>query len=258
MAFERFTLRKRLFGGDTCLGTWLFLPSPEVIEIVARAGLDFAVIDLEHSPITHQQMVSMIVAAENQGMTPLVRVPELESSPLLRALDSGAHGVQLPHINTAAQARELVMHVKYHPIGHRGMAPSTRGGGYTLTVTDGYLDKANEATLVVVSLENSESIRNLPAMLDVPHVDVIYVGPYDLSQSLGMPGQVDHPKVLKEMERVFARIRKAGKIAGSFAPSAKRARQLKDMGVQYLTCESDGTLLRTAFEGLKRDIFAGD
>jgi 4-hydroxy-2-oxoheptanedioate aldolase len=250
-------LKKRLYEHQTCLGTWLFLPSPEVVEIVALAGFDFAVIDMEHSPTTHEQMVRMIVAAESKSMTPLVRVPDLSASLLLKTLDSGAHGVQLPHIDTPEEARMLVKYVKYHPDGERGMAPSTRAGGFTLKTDQAKLSLANESGLVVISLESAESLRNLPEILEVQGIDVIYIGPYDLSQSLGLPGQVEHPVVLKEMETVFRRIRDAGKIAGSFAHSAMRARQLKNMGVHYLTCETDGTLLRQAFENLKKEINHG-
>lgn len=251
---DKSQLKKKLYSGQTCLGTWVFLPSPDVVEIIGLAGLDFVVIDMEHSPITYQNIVPMIVAAENKGLIPLVRVSELGGSHVLRTLDSGAHGIQIPHIDTAEQAGNVVKYVKYHPQGERGLAPSTRGSGYTLKTEGRLLRDTNQAILIVVSLESKMSLRNLPEIIDVPGIDVIYIGPYDLSQSLGFAGEVEHPTVLKTMERIFAKVRKSNKIAGSFANTVNRARRLKDIGVNYLTCETDGTLLRSAFKNLKDEI----
>jgi len=248
-------LKKRLYSGEVCLGTWVFIPSPDIMEIIGLAKFDFAVIDMEHSAITLQDAVSMIRAAESRDLIPLIRVTRLDSSYILRALDSGAHGIQLPHIETKEDAMETVKYVKYHPIGERGLATTTKGGGYTLESVGKHVKTENKSTLIVVSLESKESLDNLEKIIEVPQIDVIYIGPYDLSQSLGVPGEVDNPKVLKSMENNIKKIRKARKIAGSFAKTTNRAKQLKNMGVNYLTCEADGSLIRSAFERIRKDIF---
>lgn len=252
---DKMNLKNKLYNEETCLGTWLFIPSPDIIEIVALAKFDFAVIDMEHSAITLKDAVSMIRAAESRNMTPLIRVSYLDASCILRALDSGAHGIQLPHIETAEDVKTAIKYTKYYPLGERGVATTTKGGGYTLKEVGEYIISQNKSTLIIISLESKESLDNLDRMVDEPDLDVIYIGPYDLSQSLGIPGQVDSPRVLKAMEDNIKKIRAAGKIAGSFAGTAKRAKQLKNMGVNYLTCEADGSLIRNAFESVRDGIF---
>lgn len=255
---DKATLKNKLYDGKICLGTWLFLPSPDVMEMVGLAGFDFAVIDMEHSAITFQDAVSMMRAAECRNLVPLLRVSWENKGQILRGLDSGAHGMQLPHIETVDDVVEAVRYIKYHPAGERGLATTTRGGGYTLNGIAEHVKAANAAMLLVISLESKESFTNLDAMLEIQELDVVYIGPYDLSQSLGRPGEVDHPQVLKAMEANIKKIREGGKIAGSFARTAARARQLKDMGVTYLTCESDGSLIRSAFERVREDIFGNN
>jgi 4-hydroxy-2-oxoheptanedioate aldolase len=252
---DRMALKRKLVSGKACLGTWVFMPSPDIMEIIGLAGFDFAVIDMEHSAITLSDAVSMIRAAETRGLAPLVRVSSLESTHILRSLDSGAHGIQLPHIETAEDAEEAVRYSKYHPAGQRGVATTTKGGGYTLDNIERHFISENRSSVIVLSLESKESLGDLDRIIEVPGADVIYIGPYDLSQSMGMPGKVDAPKVLKAMETSIRKIRRARKVAGSFAKTAVRARRLKDMGVNYLTCQADGSLIREAFEGIRSGIF---
>ena len=247
-------IKNKMYSGEVCLGTWLFLPSPEVVEIIGLAGLDFVVIDMEHSPITYENTSSMIVAAESKGIAPYVRIPELSASHILRTLDTGAHGINIPHVETANDVNKIIQYSKYHPLGERGMAPSTRAGKYTLKTNKKILKKENDETLVVLLLESEGSLDNVEEMIDIEGVDVIYIGPYDLSQAMGLPGEVDHPDVLNNMERIFSIVNKSGKIAGSFANTPQRAKRLKNLGINYLTCETDGTLLRSAFDELKNQI----
>lgn len=197
----------------------------------------------------------MMRAAESRNLTPLIRVSYLDCSSILRALDSGAHGIQLPHIETAEDARRTVQYIKYHPLGERGLATTTKAGGYTLKEVKKHVKNENESSLIVISLESKNSLDNLESIIDVPEIDVIYIGPYDLSQSLGILGKVDSPRVMKAMEKNIKKIRKAQKIAGSFAQTANRAKQLREIGVNYLTCEADSSLIRDAFEKIRRDIF---
>lgn len=253
---ERDILKKKLYSGQTCLGTWMFIPSPDLMEIVGLAGFDFAVIDMEHSPITFTDAISMIRAAESRNLTPLIRASSLDPSLVLRSLDSGAHGIQVPHTENRQDCLDMIRFSKYHPQGERGMGTTTRGGHYSLKNLNEHLPKANAANLVVISLESAESLKNLPEMLDVEGIDVIYIAPYDLSQSLGVPGDVENQKVLRCLEENIRKIRDAGKIAGSFASTPKRARLFKELGVQYLSCQADGSLIRDAFEDVRHQIFS--
>ena len=247
-------LKEKLFNGDVCLGTWLFIPSQDIPEIIALAGLDFVVIDMEHSPISYETMRSMITGSEVRGITPIVRPSSLNQSDILRALDTGAHGVHMPQINTCYDSKKFIEFSKYYPLGKRGMASSTRAGKYNLSMTHSHMKKANNDLLNIISLESLESINELDKFLDMEEIDVIYIGPYDLSQSLGVPGEVNSKPVLKEMEKVFKRITNRNKIAGTFANSKEQAKLFIETGVTYLTCETDGTLLCSAYSALKKEI----
>ncbi len=247
-------IKQKMYDGNICLGTWVFLPSPDVVEIIGLSGLDFIVIDMEHSPITYQNAASMIISAEKTGLTPYVRIPELNGSNILRTLDTGAHGIQIPHVENKMDVKTIIKHSKYYPLGERGMAPSTRAGKYTLKTDKNLLSQENEDTLIVLTLESEKSLDKVEEISEIEGGDVIYIGPYDLSQTMGLPGEVEHPAVLKKMELTFSKIHKYGKIPGSFANSTEQAQRLRDMGVNFLTVETDGTLLRSAFEKLKETI----
>lgn len=251
---ERDTLKKKLYGGQICLGTWMFIPSPDLMEIVGLAGFDFAVIDMEHSPITYADSIAMMRAAESRHLTPIVRVSSLDASSILRSLDSGAHGIQLPHIENKQDCLDAVKYIKYFPQGERGLGTTTRGGNYSLKGIQEHIQKMNATNLVIVSLESEGSILGLSEMLDVEGIDVIYIAPYDLSQSLGLPGEVEHPKVLHCLEKTAQKIREAGRIAGSFASTPRRAKIFKEMGIQYLSCQADGSLIRDAYDSVREEI----
>jgi 4-hydroxy-2-oxoheptanedioate aldolase len=251
---DKAILKKRLQAGEVCLGTWVFIPSPALVEIIALAKFDFIIIDMEHSPISLESAIDMMNAAENRDMTPIIRASANDPSPILRVLDSGAHGVQVPHIESAEDARKVVEYSKYHPIGSRGMAPNARAGGYTYAGSVNHPIKENEAALIALNVEGVQGIKNLPEILEVEHIDVIFLGPFDLSQSVGVPGQIDHPEVLKLLEQSIKVIRDAGKAAGCFAGTVERGKQLIDMGVQYLTYQADGPVIREAFENIRADV----
>jgi 4-hydroxy-2-oxoheptanedioate aldolase len=157
-------------------------------------------------------------------------------------MDRGVMGVQVPHINTAADARRAVTSVKYHPMGDRGLAAGTRPAryGFGLSMAD-YVELANRETFVCVQLEEAEALRNLDEILSVEGVDAFFVGPSDLSQSMGYPGRTDAPEVRQAMERAFATIAAAGKVSGS-AGNAQATVAHRNQKVQYLLTHTTGLL----------------
>jgi len=247
-------LKNKLKNGEICLGHWNFLPYPEIISIIGLAEFDFTVIDMEHSFINLRDLPPMISAAENNNLTALVRVPYLSSSNVLRALDSGAHGIVIPHCNNKEDANKTVQFSKYSPIGERGIGKSTRSGGYSNDHFSEYLSSENETSLLVFSLESVKSSKNLFEILEVELIDVIYLGIYDLSASLGLPGQTDHPKVLKNLEKLVKTIRDHGKSAGTFTDTEDQAKKMIDIGVNFITCKTDGTIIRDAYAKVKQSI----
>ena len=252
------TLKGRLKAGRVVLGTWCTLVSPSVINVIATAGLDFAIIDMEHGPHSFQTAEDMIRAAEIEGCTPLIRVAKNDESLILNALDIGAHGVVVPHIETRSDAELAISHAKYYPVGKRGFSPFTRAGGYSLLNVKTHSRTQNEKTMMILILEGIEGIANLDEILTIEQIeekiDVIYIGAYDLSQAVGLPGEVDHPKVRKSLEMCVRKIRGRGLAAGGYvAKNGSDIKWMVDMGMQFITLLPDCTVLFHAFESLVHD-----
>ena len=196
------TLKQQLQAGRAAFGVMCTFPSPQVVEMLGCLGFDWILLDNEHGSITVDNAEGCIAAAELTGMAPIVRPVGKTGESIAPFLDRGAWGVQVPHVNTADEARAVVDAVKYGPEGHRGIFGGGRAAGYGFAgSTAEYATAANRETLVCVMLEEVEAIDKLPDMLKVPGVDVFFIGSGDLSQSMGYIGQSTHPEVLKMMER---------------------------------------------------------
>jgi len=246
-------LKERLRGGETVIGTFSGIPSPSLVEAIGHSGLDFIVIDSEHGPVEMQTAENIVRAAEITGMAPIIRVPGNESHLILRALDIGAHGVQVPHVSTREEAESAVEYSKYHPQGQRGLSPFTRAGKYGLTA-ENHASRTNENVIVVVNIEGVEGVKNLNKIASIPEIDVIFIGPYDLSQSLGKPGQVDDPEVVSFIQDSVELIKSRGKACGSFAKDMKYVEILADCGVQYITYMVDSAMILQGYRNF-RELF---
>ena len=239
-------LKQRLSAGGAALGTWAVLPAPGVTNVIAAAGFDFVIVDLEHGPFSLSETEDLIRTAESEGRSALVRVPRLDESWILRALETGAHGVVVPQITSADEARAAVAAVKYHPEGRRGLSPYTRSGGYSAEDAARLAARENRRSMVVLLVEGTEGIANLPEILTVPGIDVIYLGIYDLSQSVGRPGEIDHPQVRAEIERCVTMIAARGLTAGCLASDRAALQHYRQLGVRFLAYQADCALLHDA------------
>ena len=227
------TLKRRLYAGKAAFGVMCTFPSPSVVEMLGHLGFDWILLDNEHGSITVDTAEACIAAAELTGMAPIVRPVGNKPEIIAPFLDRGAWGVQVPHVNTADEARAAVDAVKYGPEGHRGIFSGGRPANYGFAgSTADYAREANAQTLVCLMLEEVEAIENLPELIKVPGVDVYFIGSGDLSQSMGHTGQQAHPEVQKMMERGVAAITGAGRIAGCSCPDNLIPKFL-GLGVQY-------------------------
>ena len=227
------TLKQRLQDGQAVFGVMITFPSATMVEMLGHLGFDWVLIDNEHGSITVDNSEDLVRAAEITGMAPIVRPVGNKPEIIAPFLDRGAWGVQIPHVNTAEEARAAVDAVKYPPVGHRGLFSGSRPGEYGFAgATADYVDEANHNTLVCLMLEEVEAIENLDEMVTVDGVDVFFIGSGDLSASMGYPGQQTHPEVQALMEKGITTIREAGKIAGCSCPDSYVPKFL-DMGVQY-------------------------
>ena len=215
------SMKAKFAAGVPAFGLSVMIPSPQIVESAAGMGFDWVLIDCEHGTVGLESMELMVMAAEASGVTPIVRPRTNAAEDILQAMDRGALGVQVPHINTAAQARAAVEAVKFHPQGRRSLAAGTRASGYGLrgSVAD-FIAEANRRTLVCVQIEDQEALPNLDDILRVEGVDVFFIGPSDLSQSMGHPGNPKAPAVAQAIEGALAKIVAAGRTPGMPAAAA--------------------------------------
>jgi len=239
-------LKEKLKNGEKVFGTWNSISSPSLIEIIGQSGMDFVVIDTEHGPLNMESVQDLIRSSENVGMSPLVRVSSNDPSLILRTLDVGAHGVQVPHVSNKEGAEEVVKAAKYYPLGERGYSPFTRAGQYGKNAAN-HAQDSNENTIVVVNVEGVEGINNLAEISSVKGIDVVFIGPYDLSQSLGKPGQVKDENVIDLLKKSVEIIRGNGLVCGSFACDIEYLDILNKCGVQYLTYMVDAVVISNSY-----------
>jgi len=247
-------IKEKIEKGESVIGPFCKMIDAAVYEIAGIAGFDFAIIDMEHGPISYETAQNLIRACELSGLSPIVRVPANEPHVILRALDIGAHGVEVPEINCKEDAEKLAEATRYYPEGNRGVCRFVRNADYSHIPKTEYFTKANRRTLVIAHLEGKEGIKNLEDILDVEGIDVIFIGPYDLSQSLGIPGQTSHPKLLAAMEDIVVRAKAKGKRLGTFVESVESAKLWRSKGISYLAYSVDVSFLMEAFKQVTRSM----
>ena len=237
-------------------GIFTSLPSPALVEIAGHAGFDFVVLDNEHGPAGIETTEHMIRAARCAGIVPIVRVSGANQQEILRTLDVGASGVQVPQVNTVEQARLVASAAKYPPVGSRGVAFGTRAAGFGFFGGSAYVQAANEQTVVVTHIETVEAVENLDAMLGVPGIDVFFIGPTDLSVSLGYPGNPGHPEVQSTIADCIRRIAAAGRAPGLMVANPDEFHTFAALGARYITVNIAGIIgaaMKAMVAGVKRD-----
>lgn len=239
-------LGTKLAKGEPVLGVFVSIPSPDIVEMCGHLGFDFVVIDAEHGPVNVETSAHLVRAAECAGIVPIVNVPSLGSQTIGRYLDIGMMGIQAPQVHDRGEAEALVRSVKYYPQGMRGMS-RPRADGYGLVGSrQDYMEQANRDTMIVATIEAVEGVRRLPQITGVEGIDVFFIGPGDLSQALGVPGQLDTPLVQSAIDSVVAQVRGAGRYVGISAADAATARRYIAKGAQYVVTGMTGLLARSA------------
>ena len=235
------SFKKKLEEG-TVKGPFSKTEDPAMIEAMGYAGFDFVILDLEHGPNSTRSLQGLVRAACIAGILPIVRIKENYPGLAAEVLDIGAAGIQVPQVTNAHDARELIRAARYAPEGNRGVCRFVRAADYSATDRFQYFKEANEA-LVILQLEGIEAIQNLNEILDVPGIDVLFIGPYDLSQSLGVTGQINHPEVVCAMEHIVQKCRMKNVATGTFVDTVGNARRWKQAGVKYIAYSVDTGLM---------------
>lgn len=247
-------LKQKLQEGRTLYGPFCKIQDPAIVEIAALSGFDFVIIDMEHGSYSIETAQNMIRAAEARGITPVVRVTENSETLILRTLDIGAKCIQVPQICTKKDAEKLVKSTSFYPKGERGMCRYVRAADYTAIDGATHFGTANDTIITIIHIEGMEGINNLEEIVQVDGIDVIFLGPYDLSQSCGVPGQVHHEKVVNAMKDAVLTAQKYGKSVGTFTESIENAKKWKDIGVQYISYAVDVGIVMNTFKNITKEL----
>jgi 4-hydroxy-2-oxoheptanedioate aldolase len=243
-------LKKRMAAGECVFGIFINSGSTIACEVAGLSGFDFVMIDSEHAPTDTLDNRDLIAAAEYRDTVPLVRVPNGSYDMILRTLDVGAHGVMIPQVNTPQKAKEVVEAALYTPLGNRGVA-TTRSGDYGFfQPLSEYFRQANERNLVIVQCENVKAIPNLEEICAVDGVDVVFVGPYDLSASMGQPGKVDYESIREVADNVLEKTARYGKYAGIFTKSVQEAKMYAQLGFRFIIVGTDISCMVSGCRGI--------
>jgi len=232
------TLVERLAGaGEPMLATFVALPRVEIVQLVALAGFDAIIVDLEHGPFTIEQVPPLVMAARAHGLASLVRVSDDRAVGIGGALDAGADGVLVPHVSDRATAEAVVTASRFPPLGERGANPWVAAGEFGSDPT--FFATANDRTAVVAMVEGREGVERLDELVSVRGISGVFVGPVDLSSSVGVPGQTDNPDVVRLAGEVIRRAHEAGIGAAVFAPDPAAARRWFGAGARLVALGVD-------------------
>jgi len=237
--------------GRTAIGIWISIGNPDVTEILSRAGFDFFMFDLEHGPLSIETTQTLMMAMNGSETVPMIRVAFNDPVLIKRALDIGAYGLLIPLVNTRGEAMKAVRYCKYPPEVVRGIAPRRAA-----RFDPKYVETANEEIMIIPQIETAQAVENIDEILSVKGIDCIFIGPSDLSGSLGLIGQPDrlrHPKNLEAIERIVGAARKA-KVPVATTSSLYPAKKLVEQGYNMVLAGSDTGFLTRGAEELLRSL----
>ncbi|MCL2768325.1 MAG: aldolase/citrate lyase family protein [Synergistaceae bacterium] len=235
--------KQKLLSGEVAIGSFISLDSPDLVEIFGIAGFDFVVLDNEHTPGNPYSVQHMLRAAELSGMDTIIRIPNGEQHTILKALDIGASGIKIPQVSDVETVKRAVHWSHYFPEGMRGFAaPRALNYGLGNSLLE-ESSESNEEVLLICQCETVESFSKLDEIAAVPGLDVVFIGPYDMSQSLGIPGQINHPNVLRVIRESIEIIRKHGKIGGIFCGTHEDVQERISLGYQYIAYSIDSGII---------------
>jgi 4-hydroxy-2-oxoheptanedioate aldolase len=244
------SLRQRMSDGTTLFGTWVNTPSPELVETLGDVGFDCVFLDLEHGEYGTDALPGLLRAARAAGCYGVVRTSHVSAPEIGAALDAGADGVLAPGVGSVDEAAAVVSAAHYPPIGARGAAPMTRAARYGTTPFAAYREVTESGVVVGAQIEGPAGLDAVDGILATPHLDLAFIGPFDLSQHLGMPGDTSHPSVVAAMTDIVERATARGIATGTWAPTPAAARPWVDAGVRLVTVSSSTALFTQAASAL--------
>jgi len=237
-------LKTALRNGKTVWGTFIFeFGTPAAPRILKAAGWDYALIDSEHASFNIESVANILHVSASVGLPTLVRVPETQRSFLSRPLDAGALGLMIPRVESRAQAEEIVRYTKFPPIGDRGVILGSAHNGYAAVDGRRFLRHANAELLLIMQIETQAGLDHMDEILSTPGLDVALIGPYDLSTAMGVPGEVNHPRMVRAIDEFLKGCRRHGVVPGNFVTTVEDGRAWLRRGMRFLIYGADFLLL---------------
>lgn len=244
-------LKQKIRSGEVVHGCWINLASTISAEILGHAGFDWLLIDLEHGAGDVAIMYQQLQALSGSSSTTLVRIDERERPKAQRILDAGAGGIMFPQIQSAKEAREAIEMMYYPPQGTRGMAKMTRATGFGKFATE-YINNLDQSLVGIIQIETSTALKNIDSIAATDGIDVLFVGPTDLTLSLGILGQLNHPKYQEAIQAVASAAKKYGKAAGVLLQDVNEYDMYYKLGFRFLACGADSVFVRSGAEEMVR------
>lgn len=235
-------LKSRIRSGEAVYGTWINLGSPVSAEIVGQAGFDWVLIDLEHGAVNDHVMYQQLQVLSASASAPLVRIDEITRPKVQRIMDAGAGGIMFPHVESPEEAAEAVKMMYYPPKGSRGMAKMVRATGFGLN-SENYITQLEDHLVGIVQIETLDALKHVDKIAAAPDVDVLFVGPSDLSLAMGIFGQLNHPAYQKAIRDVAAAAKKHGKATGVLLLDIQEQDMYFQLGYRFLACGADSSFV---------------
>lgn len=226
------TIKERLTAGEAVTGTMIsYVDTPDIVKVLQVIGFDYFMIDYEHGYMSFDRISAMFAQARAYGFPGLIRLPDARRELVLKVMEMGAAGIMLPNTETAGQAKALVEHAKYAPLGNRGISQLRCHNGYEKIDLKSYSEQVNRDTILMCQIESPTGVANLDEILAVEGVDALLVGPNDLSQSIGVYGQYDHPLFVEAIDKIIAAAKRHGKYSGIHLMDANALLAYMDKGM---------------------------
>ena len=244
-------LREALVTGKTAVGHMILeFGTRGIARIAEAAGLDFVLIDMEHSGLDFGAVADLLAWFSGVSVAPIVRVPATEYHFIARVMDAGAMGVMAPNVSTPSQAREVISAMRYAPLGQRGLGLGVAHNNYIVPAVPGYLDEANQSSVAICQIESTMALENLDAIAATPGVDVLFVGHFDLTSSVGIVGELENPRFVEAIRRIANAARSAGKGAAMQPGSVEQAKRALDMEYNIISISHDTSVYGNALKSL--------
>lgn len=241
------TVKEKLAAGDIAIGTMVFESNtPGIASIIEQTGAEFIIYDMEHSGIGIDSVRQLMSYNRGLDVLPLVRVPDTKYAYMARTLDVGAMGLMIPLVESKEQVQQIIDATKYYPQGKRGTAFNIAHDDFMPGDPSEKMERSNDETLIFAQIETAKAVENLEEIVSTDGVDVAFVGHFDLSQSMGIPGQINHPRMVEAMERVAQVCEKYGKTAGRMVTDVDSAVEWMNKGYRCIAYSGDIWLLQSA------------